>query len=508
MRRIATSILLIAAIVTGAVFSVGAAAGGGGANYKVRAIFDDVASAVPGEDVKIAGAKIGKIESMDVTVNHKAAVVLNIADSDFVPFHRDAHCTIRPQSLIGEKYVECQPGTPSSPKLRTIPDGLPGQGEHYLPLRNTSTPVDIDLINNIMRLPYRQRFAIILNELGAGFAGRGQDLNAVILRANPALRQTDRVLKQLADENVTLKNLAEKSDQALAPLARNRKSLSGFITHANDVAEATALERANIERGIQKLPEFLRQLKPYMEDLGGLADEMTPTLVDLNSAAPALARMTAALGPFSQSATKSLVSLGKATDVGGPVLQKAQPVVNDLKAFSKNALPVSRNLDALSSSLDKTGGLEQFMNYIFFQMTAINGFDEISHYLRASLLVNVCSTYVIQAAPGCSANFTARRSIRASNVTSPATAADSLDNKGNAPAATSTTASPAATALGKVATGLLNMTGRSPSDPQVQRLNRAGIQKVKAAAAKDASPALDGVGGRDAALLDYLMGTD
>src|SRR4051794_31429019 len=400
MRRLATGALLTFAIVVGAAFSVGAVGGGSSANYQVRAIFDDVASAVPGEDVKIAGAKVGKIGSMEVTRGNKAAVTLNITDSSFAPFHRNAHCTIRPQSLIGEKYVECQPGTPSSPELRQIPDGQPGEGQYFLPLANTSAPVDIDLINNIMRLPYRERFSIILSELGAGFAGRGQDLNAVIRRANPALRQTDRVLNQLADENVTLANLAQRSDQALGPLARERRHLSGFITNANEVGEATALQRANIERGIQKLPEFLRQLKPYLTDLGQLADDMTPTLSDLNQASPALARMTLALGPFANGATKSLVSLGKATDVGGPVLQKANPVVNDLKAFASNAVPVSRNLDSLTASLDKTGGLEQFMNYIFFQMTAINGFHQISHYLRASLLVNLCSTYASAPPPG------------------------------------------------------------------------------------------------------------
>ena len=33
-------------------------------------------SVIPGEDVKIAGVKVGKIESLDVTPDHKAAVVL------------------------------------------------------------------------------------------------------------------------------------------------------------------------------------------------------------------------------------------------------------------------------------------------------------------------------------------------------------------------------------------------------------------------------------------------
>ena len=48
------------------------------ARYRVRAIFMNAFSVIPGEDVKIAGVKVGKIESLDVTPDHKAAVVLRI----------------------------------------------------------------------------------------------------------------------------------------------------------------------------------------------------------------------------------------------------------------------------------------------------------------------------------------------------------------------------------------------------------------------------------------------
>jgi phospholipid/cholesterol/gamma-HCH transport system substrate-binding protein len=308
------------------------------------------------------------------------------------------------------------------------------------------------------------------------------------------------VLKQLADENVTLKNLASESDRALAPLARDRRHLSGFIKNANEVGEATAAQSADLQRGIQKLPRFLRELKPTLEDLGQLSDEMTPTLADLDRASPSLTRLVLQLGPFSQSATRSLVSLGKTTDVGGPVLKRALPVVKDLKAFAHNAKPVSKNLDALTASLDRTGGLEHAMNYIFFQMTAINGFDEISHYLRASLLVNVCSAYVTAPVPGCSATFTQTKSISSSAAATKPAAATASKAVADTPV----------TALGKVAKGLLQMGSSSPTDSQLKATAKQNVERVQKAAAKDASPALDNVGsggGTDKALLSYLMGS-
>jgi ABC-type transporter Mla subunit MlaD len=499
MRRLITGALLTLGLVAAAVFAVGAKDSGGGSGYEIRAIFDDVASAVPGEDVKVAGAKVGKIGSMDVTPQKKASVVLRIDDAGFAPFHDDAHCTVRPQSLIGEKYIECDPGTPSRPELAVIKPGQAGAGQHLLPLKDTSAPVDLDLINNTMRLPYRERFAILLSELGAGFAGRGEDLNALIHRANPALRQTDRVLKQLADENATLKNLASESDRALGPLARDRRQLGNFIKQANATGEATAAKRADIERSIQLLPATLRQLKPTMQDLGALSDEMTPVLTDLGSAAPSLSRFVLQLGPFSRSATRSLTTLGNATDVGGPVLKRAGPLVKDLRSFAHTAVPVSKNLDDVTASLDKTGGIEQFMNYIFFQTTAVSGFDGIGHYLRAALLVNVCSTYVTTQAPGCGAHFSQTDSVQG---TSAATAAKNLDNKGNVSTASARTTP--AQALGGVVQGLLNLA--SPTNSQLDKQRAQNLARLKANAANDASPALDGVGGNDEALLAYLMG--
>jgi ABC-type transporter Mla subunit MlaD len=349
-----------------------------------------------------------------------------------------------------------------------------------------------------MRLPTRQRFAILLSELGVGLAGRGSDLNALIHRANPALRQTDRVLAQLADENRVLANLATESDRALGPLARDRQSLAGFIRKANATGEATAARQADIQRSIQLLPETLRQIKPTLQDLGALSDEMTPVLADLGTAAPSLSRFVLELGPFSRSANRSLTSLGKTTDVAGPVLQRAQPVVQSLRSFAQTAKPVSKSLDELTASLDKSGGIEQFMNYIFFQVTAINGFDEISHYLRASLLVNTCSTYALTQAPSCGAHLSQTASVSKASAASPTSA---LDNNGNVRATKSTPVQ----ALGTVVRGLLNL-GASPSDKRLAQQRDQNLQRLRNSAQTGSSPALSGAAGKDEALLSYLMG--
>ncbi|MGH2987452.1 MAG: MlaD family protein, partial [Solirubrobacterales bacterium] len=142
MRRIAATILVIAAVV--AVLASGSAAGGDDGTYQVRAIFDNTAFLVTGEEVRVAGANVGQVAEVDVTKGDepvhedggrepgKAAVVLQIDDPGFQDFRADASCLIRPQSLLGEKFVECEPTQPRAagseppPPLEVIEDGEPG----------------------------------------------------------------------------------------------------------------------------------------------------------------------------------------------------------------------------------------------------------------------------------------------------------------------------------------------------------------------------------------------
>src|SRR5579884_3375281 len=307
MRRIAGALALALAI--GTLLVVGLGARGGPSPYQVRAIFDNAASVVVGEDVRIAGAPVGTIVGESVTRSKQAALTLEIDNAGFVPFHANASCTIRLQSVIGEKYVDCNPGTSAYPRLTLIRHG-PGAGSYYLPVTRTSSPVDFDIVQNISRLPVRQQFTLILNELGTGLAARGSDLNAVILRADPALGYTDRVLKILASQNHQLAQLAADSNHVLRPLAQLKRQLAGFVVQANTTSVASAARATDIARSFHLLPTFLRQLRPLMADLGSLANQGTPLFTSLNQAAPSINSQWEKLAPFARATRNSLIALG------------------------------------------------------------------------------------------------------------------------------------------------------------------------------------------------------
>ncbi len=383
-------------------------AGGSNGGYTVRAIFDDAGNVIAGEDVKIDGVKVGTVGSVTPTPQAKAAVALKIETAGFQDFRSDASCTIRPQALIGEKYVDCLPtqvrveGTPLPPPLRQIPSGHEGEGQYLLPVQNTHSPVDVDLLGDISRLPERQRLSIILNELGAGLANRGSDLREVIQRANPALQEFDKVLAILAGENKVLAKLAVDSDQALAPLAAVRERVADFIVQSNKVAQASAAHRGALARNLQLFPPFLEQLVPAMEKLAHFADETTPVFTDLKVAAPGINTAFTALPAFSSSSSAFYKNLGKTAKVSGPALVATQPLLKQLEKFGGAAKPFSSNFASLLTSFRETGGLERLLDFIFLGTGSANGYDALGHFLRTEGVGTICVTYQTKPTTGCS----------------------------------------------------------------------------------------------------------
>jgi ABC-type transporter Mla subunit MlaD len=416
------------------VVAFGIGASGGGSPYLVRAIFDSASFIVPGEDVKVAGVKVGAVDSLDVQ-GRKAVIVLRIDDPAFRDFKSDASCTIQLQSLIGEKFVACKPtqprdaSAPVPPALRKITRG-PGTGQYLLPLANTSSPVDIDLLNDIMRVPERQRFSIILNELGVGLAGNGKELRAVVRRADPALAEFDKVLAILASQNRVLANLATESDAALAPLARENASISDFVDKAGQTATATAERGDALEQNFAKLPEFLAQLTPTAQRLGEFAGNATPVFANLRAAAPSINRIFEQLGPFSTAALPTFRTLGDLSDVGRKALPASQPVIRDIATLGAATKPLASNLARALVNLQGQHGIERLLDVILLTVGSTNGFDSIGHYLRSFLYANQCTSYALQIDTTCSAGFDqsadAASAAVAAPVVSPAAAAPAV----------------------------------------------------------------------------------
>lgn len=424
-RRLILAIGLVVAVVA-VVLLVGGSEESGG--YRVRAIFDNGAFMVNGEQVRVAGANVGTIESVDVTrpgetvkyedgkpvsVPGKAVIVMNISDPGFQDFRSDASCLIRPQSLIGEKFVDCRPtlprapGSPEPPPLKKIESGQPGAGEYLLPLGNNGTSVDPDLINDIQTLPYSQRFRLVFNELGAGLAGRGEDLEVLVKRANPVLRDVDRLFGILSAQRYQLAQLAGDSEAILGPLSRERSQVAGFFANSGAAAEASSERGAQLEESLRKFPKFLTEFRLTMNSLQGFSAAATPVFEDLNVAAPSLTDATRTLTPFSEATTVALKSLGNAGEASGSIFAEADPVVKKARDLAKSGVVPTTELARLLTNLKQTGGWDSLVELIYNTAASINGFDQYGHFGRTLVTLTTCLDYEanLHGYSGCVARF-------------------------------------------------------------------------------------------------------
>jgi ABC-type transporter Mla subunit MlaD len=431
--------MIVAGLIVAAVVAIVLASSGGGSNgYVVRAIFDNGAFMVNGEQVRVAGANVGTIESVAVTqpdeavayrngkpVHYpgKAIIVMNITDPSFQDFRSDASCLIRPQSLIGEKFVDCRPtlprapGTPPPPPLKQIPSGEPGEGQYLLPLGSNGTSVDPDLINDIQTLPYAQRFRLIFNELGAGLAGRGEDLEVLVKRANPVLRDVDRVFGILSAQRRQLTKLASDSEEILEPLSRERAHVAGFFANAGAAAQASAEKGPELEEALQKFPTFLVEFRKTLRSLKGFADAGTPVFEDFGVAAPSLTDATRTLTPFSEATTVALKSLGNAGEASGPIFAEADPVVKKARDLAQSGVKPTTQLAKLLTSIKKTKGWDGLVELIYNNAAGLNGFDQYGHFGRTRVTLSNCLEYSASASgeSSCVARFNGANAGEASS---------------------------------------------------------------------------------------------
>jgi virulence factor Mce-like protein len=398
VRRAAIVVFVLALAAAGVVASAGAGGKDGTVKYKIA--FDNAFGVVKGADFKVGGVAVGSIEDLDVSrKDARALITVTVKDKGFGSLRSDAKCSIQPQSLIGEYFVDCQPGQTG----RVLPVGS------TIPVQQTESPIPADLVANVMRRPYRERFSIILGELGAGLAARGDDLNATIRRAIPALTETDRVLKILGDNRRTLQSLTRDSASVMRVLGRRRKDVGRFIVSARNTSRATAERRQALQATFQKFPGFLDQLEPTMTDLGTASGRLAPTFADLRSAAPSLTNLLRTLNPFSRALQPALTSLGTAGVTGRKAATEAESLVSLLGRLGKNSPEMAKNAAIVFGDLDDRSraiapdpdspegkgytGLEALLTYVFDQSQSLNIFDQRGYILKLDALINECSDY-------------------------------------------------------------------------------------------------------------------
>lgn len=440
MKRVILSLVVAGAIAAAVLMS-----GGGSGSFRVDALFATAKGMVPGQLVKIAGARVGEVQAIRLVHTggdgYEARMELSIADR-FRPFHANASCRILPEGLISENFVECDPGSAVRPTLARDAAGYP-----VVPVDHTSAAVSLQDVFNIFSVPTDQRLQLFFDTLGIGTAGRGTDLNAILQRANPSLTQAQRALAIIGAQNHELGQAVGQTNQILAALAQRSTSVREFVDRTAAVSRTTAAHQASLGTAVMRLPATLAAVRRGLTSLNQVALNSSPLLTDLRDSAPGLEGLIDRVGPFARTAMPALRSVARAAARGRAAIPVLRPVVTDLKRLAGQATPVSKLFDELLVSTRDKGGIEGLLRVLYALGTFSGPYDSVGHMvgLFFTLFPECIATNTENdPAPGCSHAYTAPEHGQApvddpSVAPGPNTADVSQSSVSSAPAASAST---------------------------------------------------------------------
>jgi ABC-type transporter Mla subunit MlaD len=427
MRRLAKIALVM--VVAGAVALAISTVAQGSDTYKFDVIFDDARGLVSGQQVKIAGAVAGAITDVVVTSGDQARVEATIKGP--FQFHSNASCTIRPDGLIAENYLDCDPGSNSKPLLKAKGGEAP-----TVPVSQTSEPVSLQDLFDIFNLPTRERFQVLVNELGIATAGNGEQINSILQRANPTLQAAQRVIAILDSQTSQISTAISATDQLAREGANHTDAVQAFIKQASGLTQLTANHSSALEQAINKLPAFLAASTPALKQLNTVATTGTPLLADLRAAAPSLNKVDNEIVPFTKIAQPGLAHLSSAISTVIPDAKIITPLIATIANYLQASKGTTANFATLIDNLIQHGFSENFLSVLYYVSTALGKEDTNSHMLSSLLLFpgnGLCATYSTTTStnPDCNAHYSqaaftparakAQKNKRATGTTTSAT---------------------------------------------------------------------------------------
>lgn len=342
----------------------------------VVAEFATAAPLVTGNEVKIDGVVVGKVLALEAADGH-ADIVMALMPSAF-PLHTDATTMIRSVSLLGERYLDLERGSPEAPVLK------PGEP---IPLQQTGTTVGLDEVLNVLDKPTSEGLAFLVTTLGDGLRGNGANADAAIQALAPALRDTRALATVLRDQNTLLNTLVDRVEPVAGALAADDgRAMDQLVGSADRLLAATAAQQQSLEATLVELPSTLQSARTALAGLEGAAHEATPTLRGIRPVTDNLEAISGELMRFSDSLDPALAAADPVLERAQALLDEARPVAADLRA----AGPDLRSSVASARPIveDLSGNLDNVFNFVRYWALATNGRDGLSHYFRFNLIVH------------------------------------------------------------------------------------------------------------------------
>jgi phospholipid/cholesterol/gamma-HCH transport system substrate-binding protein len=367
-RLAATALAAVAVVATAGASSPD---GGQSGDITVLARFTDASPLLNGNDVRVSGVKVGEISGMRV-VDGTAEVTMDL-DRDVLPLHTDARATIRPVTLLGERFVDLNRGTPGAPLMAT--------GDE-IPISRTGQATDLDQVLDVVDDPTGQALAAMVGVLGDGLNGNGQNVNDAVKALEPAMNHTDQLASILAQQNDTLNSLVDSLQPVASSLAsQDGKALDRLVGSANGLLTTAAANQQDLRATVQQLPDTFTSARTTLGQLASTARDARPALDALRPTTDNLSDISRELIAFADSADPALASAQPVLQEAQQLLDNARPVATSLRQQGPDTIGSATGLEPIVRDL--TDNRTNVMEFLKRWALTTNAKDGLTHYFRA-----------------------------------------------------------------------------------------------------------------------------
>ncbi len=232
-----------------------------GAKKDYAAEFVDATGVNKGDDIRIAGVKVGSVEDVQAVGPHRALVKFKV-DADTV-VNDGTHAKIRYRNLLGQRYISLTQEGDGGSRLKE---------KTVISSKKTESALDLTLLFNGFKPLFEALSPDDINKLSYEivqvFQGEGSTVEG-LLASTASLTQTladrDKVIGQLLDNlDYVLDHVADRDQQ----LTRLIDSFRGLVGGLNDDREAILSSLDSISALSVQTAALVTDIKdPFVKDI-------------------------------------------------------------------------------------------------------------------------------------------------------------------------------------------------------------------------------------------------
>lgn len=231
---------LVSVLLTSAVAGT-LAKGAGDAPIRLTAVFEDASGLRPGDEVRIAGVRVGRVEEREL-VGRYAHVTFTVDAGE--PIHDRVRAEISYLNLLGQRYVSLERGGPGG---RPLHDG------DTIPLERTQGALDLTALFNAFRplfdLLDPEEVNGLAREVVAALQGEGPTLTHL-------LRQTGELTKHIAGRDQVIDQLITNLTMVMETTAGHREQITELIDQLGGLVSGLAADRAEVGRSLSAMQDL------------------------------------------------------------------------------------------------------------------------------------------------------------------------------------------------------------------------------------------------------------